>query len=563
MKRRITGDRNQQRLIPSKVPEEKKITPSQDSQVTKSTTTKKLFGREIEIAPSQARQVDKAKRDKEIKENLAYVEQLIDRLTDNRGYVRWIGGSILSRAGSSYIMDTDTQMLRDDYDEFKKVFAQYQEVGKTIPEDISSNFESIDSFGSVVPRPNPVYLSEEQVNRLKGDARDGAKRQQLSGQQVYSTEDLMITVEGEEVKEKEKFKNLPLSSQPLSTFESPQDKSIVFLTITQLCDPKNDAVQFAQDNQFMLSLNLETDEDINKLIDFMENPDNAELLKSIKAFSFKRKSEPPHTGKQMGINVTNQNCEEIQKMLDLMAYKCPNIASLSFGDFNFSSLTLKSGFANLITCSCGEINSSTLMLAEFQELRDFSCLKLQGDRDLDEESKLTLLHLPNLSKVSVDDVDSSRVTLSRNSNLSGLSLRNIDESSIEVTENLNLHDLSFGNVDQSRVEVARNPNLMNLSLTNVDETNVIVSENPNLSILSSKNVASGSKVLAAKNPNLTQLSLGAIIDSSLRVSETPKLNQITLGDTIDSTVDVLEAKESVSSSVGTNHNSTINIPGLF
>lgn len=86
--------------------------------------------------------------------------------------------------------------------------------------------------------------------------------------------------------------------------------------------------------------------DFSQAIAFLENPENKKLLAKLESYSFG------------GVDITSQSYAQVQKVLDLMASKCPNLTSLSFGNLSFEDFNgrlVLPKFANLTTVSCQDI----------------------------------------------------------------------------------------------------------------------------------------------------------------------------------------------------------------
>lgn len=274
-----------------------------------------------------------------------------------------------------------------------------------------------------------------------------------------------------------------------STFQVTSNPNLINLSAENVDQSKvtqsNLRIPEADKGEFVLHIMLESDKDIETMMAFMENTDNAELFNHIEVVRFKE--------------VDQHNQENVQELLNLMAYKCPNLRSLSFENLVSCDLHLSAGFPNLHSCFC-KMDKSSLAISSLENLNEFSCTQIHGDTDNgDQRSRLTLSKLPNLSKVSIGNMDKSIVNVLDDQNLNDVTFKNIDQSRVNVLKNEVLRDLSIATIDHSTVNVLKSENLSKVSVEAIRNSSLTIPEAQKDASISLRNTDDKSKITLPEN----------------------------------------------------------------
>lgn len=175
-----------------------------------------------------------------------------------------------------------------------------------------------------------------------------------------------------------------------NTINSP-DWLRVILTFDDLSNtdsekPDSEKLQFAQKNKVKIKIkNIQTAEDAQKVIDFIENPENTILSKLIDTLEFG--------------DINDDNCTTIQTLLDLIVSKAIIITSFACGEIT-GYANLKIPFDQLISFSCGQVNIATLKFPKkLNELISFTCGNLYSSWPIKlptELNKLKFIYLQDI-----------------------------------------------------------------------------------------------------------------------------------------------------------------------
>jgi len=373
---------------------------SQNVQGSTPSAESSLLQREATVKPSKARRTDIPKNE---------VHGLVDELRN---------GNIIGSHAK--------------FEKLKEIFKKYEMVGIEFPKEIV-----VDSMGF-------VSLNEQQANQLKELSDYGDKKlfERYGPYGEFGIEDITKKVASEKGGEG----LLSVSKTLLELKDSSKEKRIV-LTVSQFCDPENEGAQFARGpdgSMHKLRIKFETDDDFSKMLDFMQNQDNKDLLNRMEALDFQ--------------DITNENVDEFGELYTLLAPNCPNLASLSFRGFYDCEAVLEEGFANVRSFSCEIIKNSNIAI-RLPNLNEFSCGEI--NKTYHDNEAFFLIDLNHLRKISVGVIKETNVQILDNENLEELSIENISgcQAGVFVEGNSNLTNLSLGNIIDSTVTVSDVPKL--------------------------------------------------------------------------------------------------------
>lgn len=304
------------------------------------------------------------------------VEHFIDELKDRR--------SILHKLFGFLTEDIDAQALNENFLGVKKFFEQYAEFGIKIPDEILKNFERSGSDAPLLG--HSAYLTEEQAKELKKLAYEGESKIQKKqlGQREIDYGEFQIQEIATEVGShltKEDLLNFLKTSTSLKRMETkPKDRLV--LKGSDLKQPKllQEKLQFVRENNLKLNINLENKAEIEAMILFLKNKENADLLGNIEVFQLP--------------DIHNENVDKVNELLNVLnLLKLPNLNSLFFGtifvDFNLPQ------FPNLATLSFGDLKTS-INLPQMPNLAFLSFGYIT--------QPLTLPQFPNLATLSFGDI---------------------------------------------------------------------------------------------------------------------------------------------------------------
>lgn len=438
----------------------------------------------------------------------------IDELKDNRSFFHKALGFLIS--------DLDAKTLSDNFAEIKQYFEQYKEFGIpiTIPEDILRNFET--NTGAPLLGTS-AFITAAQAEELKKLVEEGDKQLQEKLDQLQKVEEEKILQEkmakrtygpflAKEIVENvikegnlttDERKKFVSTNVTLRELAKPRER--IILSVSDLLDPKNEKLQFAKENNLKLNVKLQNDEDIIKMISFMADSANSDLLKNLEviqlgdiraAIQLPAGSEfiqlpdgrqviqlpdgselaqlpagseliklPEPDGRDVVQLPDGSQVSIAQYLINLMATNCPNLISFSCRDLlsedldlselkNLTSVTFRSllgGFLkisqldNLTNFSCNITSSATLEFSQLKNLKSISLGKMTVTG-----SMLNFSELNSLVSLSITEIGPGlRFMLPPIPTLATLNLGNIGSiCSIYLNELDNLESLSFGNIGQ-------------------------------------------------------------------------------------------------------------------
>lgn len=431
------------------------------------------------------------------------------------------------------IVDLDAQFLSENFAKVKEYFKQYEEVGISIPEDILRNFELLGGA---------AYITETQAEELKKLVAEGERRLKFGALGPFEHKDIVARVIEQ-----------GLSTEDIQSFRSvsPGFSEVpgrrVVLKGSDLLDPKNEKLEFARKNNFPLNIKLDNDVDIKRMIDFLENPANSDLLKNIEVFQWPWLSD-------IGPN----NIDHVNKVLELMSSKCLNLTaffcrsiatgvSLTFPQFaklaSISCRSIKGTFTlsklnTLTSFSCGSIlQGGTVILSQLDSLARFSCSnivvgakimiseempKLQSidfgtiyDQNIGQFKEFLTLMLskcPNLNTFTCEGVVGVTLALKQMDRFSSISCRDIFDATLEITQDKKLISFSCGDIMRGgKLILSQLDNLAFCALEDMGRsTEVTLNELDNLTILSFKDVGETAKLAITKLPKIKRIVTGEI-----------------------------------------------------
>ncbi len=431
--------------------------------------------------------------------------QTIDQLKDNRGFFRNFMGSICS-----YIPYIDGLELSYNIKDVIKLFEQYKKYGITIPRDILNNFEK------------GIYVTETQAAELKqltAIAEQASKRKDFG---PFNNREIVVHIIEQGLLQptpKERLHFLSSNMTLRSLLDKPaEDRLRVVLTGTDIGDPKNPKFEYAKNNNFKLKIELKCISEIQNMIDFMKDPDNANLLTNLEVFNFDFPLETQ-------MHAANWNIEQhwdlercAQELLNLLESKCPNLISFSCQDID---INMELPMTNLISLSCGPIGRYCSLTFPYKMnnliFLSFGDLGAQATIELPSELKnLKYLYFGSLYTGATLKLPSkmeslehlSFVTLARGCNLTLPSKMD------------NLQHLSFENI-HSNISVIfplelNNLKYLSFKLLCEDVTVQMPSKMENLEDLSLGNICKGITFkLPSELNNLTRLSCLSIMKGAI------------------------------------------------
>lgn len=243
------------------------------------------------------------------------------------------------------LLSINEQMPTNNFQAFQEVFKHYEVVGITIPKDILSKYQG-----------KEVSITASEAEELKNLAIEGDKR--LKSNSVFRLPETRAPIL-ENLQNNRDVLNVLSITKKLR--KSAEEYFQATLTSTDLLDPNNEKLKFARDPKVKVINMVFLDKgDIPKMIAFMEDPNNADLLAKVQDVKINCQLCSPGKDPQT---------DNSQKFMDLLGIKCPNLKSL-FCAFHFTSLTLTmNNLESFYFSSCYSQSKITLNTPNLESLR--------------------------------------------------------------------------------------------------------------------------------------------------------------------------------------------------
>lgn len=267
----------------------------------------------------------------------------------------------------------------------------------------------------------------------------------------FSNKDIVFRVLEHLKKESKEYDNFLSTSK---SFWCLKVKRII-LTVKDILERQNVKVRLALENDIKTHIHLENNDDFQRMINFLEKPNNENLLNNVDAISV--------GSVWSAINSSNQVL--VQQLINHLGKYCPSLSSFSIS-ISYVSLDLKplsnlrilecdelgngaewilEGLPNLIKVNFGPIyRNAALKLINLNKLESFSFTVL------DNKAVLTLEDLPNLSSVFCNMIHAdTTLKLINLSKLSSLIFQDLVQNGANLSfENLpKIKQLFFGKVE--------------------------------------------------------------------------------------------------------------------
>lgn len=245
---------------------------------------------------------------------------------------------------------------------------------------------------------------------------------------LFPNQDIVLNISNELLLREDQLNFLSINTRFRALVKS---RNRVILTGNDLLDLQKEKLQFARKHNFTLNIELKTNEDIEQMSIFMQNPDNRGLLGNLEIFRLP--------------DIIPENMCKTNILLNFIADQCPNLMSFSCGsivgdEFKFPKLNSLNIFSckairgrftlpkleNLTHFFCFDLLSDTILrITELKNLVTFSC------KNIDPHATLILFDLQNLTSFLCGEIFwDTTVLLTELNNLISFSCENINGNAI-------------------------------------------------------------------------------------------------------------------------------------